>query len=193
MGSRSTDTLAGIGPPRLEAGAVIPLGRRADAVAAGERRAPIAASEESAAADVQVVRVVPGPRDSWLTEAGLRTLTDSEWTVSPASDRTGVRLRGPMLERRPLGELASEALLTGAVQVPPDGQPIVFLANRPTTGGYPVVAVVASADLTTLAQARPGTKISFVPVERAEALAARRQRRAALNPMSGAVPPRRRR
>jgi allophanate hydrolase subunit 2 len=91
----------------------------------------------------------------------VRALIGVAWTVTSDSDRTGVRLDGPVLERRRKGELASEGMVEGSLQVPPDGHPILFLVNHPTTGGYPVIAVVVGADLPLAAQARPGTRLRF--------------------------------
>jgi allophanate hydrolase subunit 2 len=108
-----------------------------------------------------VLRLRPGPRDDWFGDAGLVTLTRSVYAVSASSNRVGVRLSGPPVTWAVEGEMASEGMVLGAVQVPPDGQPVVFLADHPTTGGYPVIAVVEPADLAALAQARPGTEVRF--------------------------------
>lgn len=113
-----------------------------------------------------MLRVGLGPRDDWFTEGALRTLATHVYRVSPASNRIGLRTLGPSLERAVHDELPSEGMVTGAVQVPPDGCPLVFLADRPTTGGYPVIAVVRAADLAGAAQAVPGTPVRFVPVGR---------------------------
>ncbi len=114
--------------------------------------------------DALVLRVRLGPRDDRFTPGALRTLATRAYRVSPASNRIGLRLEGPALERAVPGELASEGMVLGAVQVPPDGRPVVFLADHPTTGGYPVVGVVREADLGAAAQAVPGTTVRFVPV-----------------------------
>ena len=82
----------------------------------------------------------------------------------PASNRVGIRLEGPRLERAREGELLSEGLVTGALQVPPNGQPILLLNDHPTTGGYPVIAVVATADLSRAGQLRPGDTVRFTHV-----------------------------
>jgi allophanate hydrolase subunit 2 len=111
-----------------------------------------------------VLRVTPGPRDDWFTAAALRTFTTHTYRVSSASNRIGLRTEGPALERAVGGELPSEGMVLGAVQVPPDGRPMVFLADHPTTGGYPVIAVVHPTDLPATAQATPGTPVRFVPV-----------------------------
>ncbi|MFD1214124.1 allophanate hydrolase, partial [Arthrobacter sp. GCM10027362] len=109
-----------------------------------------------------VVRIEPGPRLDWFARSCWQHLTGRDWTVSPESNRVGVRLLGRPLERAVEGELPSEGMVTGAVQVPPSGLPTVFLADHPVTGGYPVPAVVVPADLPLLAQARPGRRIRFL-------------------------------
>jgi biotin-dependent carboxylase-like uncharacterized protein len=155
LGSRSTDTLAGIGPPPLASGDRLPLGDLAE----GDpflQVAPTPALEEE-----PVLAALRGPRDDLFTPRALDTLIATAWTVSADSDRSGIRLEGPALERRRRVELASEGMVEGSLQVPPDGQPILFLTNHPTTGGYPVVAVVADRDLPLAAQARPGTRLRF--------------------------------
>ncbi len=154
LGSRSTCTLSGLGPAPLAAGDRLPIGSAvAGAVGAAEELPAIAAEP--------VLRVVPGPRDDAFVEGALDTLASSSYIVSSRSDRTGVRLEGAVLQRVSDGELPSEGVVPGAVQVPPDGQPILFLGNCPTTGGYPVIGVVLPADLAHAAQARPGTRLRF--------------------------------
>lgn len=109
----------------------------------------------------RVVRLWPGPRLDWFDAHTWETLVGADWTISATSDRVGVRLVGPRLQRTVLDELPSEGLVEGAVQVPPDGQPIVMLADHPVTGGYPVVAVVDPADIGLVAQHQPGARVSF--------------------------------
>lgn len=109
----------------------------------------------------QVARVWPGPRRDWFEDAAWAHLVTAEFTVLPASDRVGLRLDGPALVRRTLRELPSEGLIEGAIQVPPDGRPIVMLADHPVTGGYPVIAVVDPADLPVVAQAAAGATLRF--------------------------------
>jgi biotin-dependent carboxylase-like uncharacterized protein len=155
LGSRATDTLAHIGPPRLRDGDRLPLG-----VAVGAAPGHVEFSVPRKVGTV-VLRVRPGPRDDWFGAAGLATLTGSAYAVSSSSNRVGARLSGPPVAWAEEGEMASEGMVLGAVQVPPDGQPVVFLADHPTTGGYPVIAVVDPADLAALAQARPGTEVRF--------------------------------
>ncbi|MER5397239.1 biotin-dependent carboxyltransferase family protein [Streptomyces sp. NPDC002599] len=160
LGSRSTDLLSGLGPPPLTDGAVLPLG------SPGTLHARVDVVPHRAPPAELVLRVTLGPRDGWFTGPALRTLTTRVYRVSSASNRIGLRTEGPSLERAVSGELPSEGLVLGAVQVPPDGRPVVFLADHPTTGGYPVVAVVRSADLPAAAQAVPGTPVRFLAVRR---------------------------
>ena len=168
LGSRATDTLAKLGPPPLSSGDRLPVGDRAP----GDPFQQVAPTPRI---DPEpLLRAVRGPRDDLFTDDALAALIATAWTVSSDSDRTGIRLEGPALERRRRVELASEGMAEGSLQVPPDGHPILFLANHPTTGGYPVVAVVAGPDLPLAAQARPGTRLRFrfVPLEAARDAAA---------------------
>ncbi|WP_406108261.1 biotin-dependent carboxyltransferase family protein [Streptomyces sp. NBC_01003] len=156
LGSRSTDLLSGIGPTPLADGTVLPLG----AVSSTHARVDVA--PQAGPPRELVLRISLGPRADWFTPASLRTLTTRAYRVSSASNRIGLRTEGPPLLRASEGELPSEGMVLGAVQVPPDGRPVVFLADHPTTGGYPVVAVVRQADLSAAAQATPGTAVRFV-------------------------------
>ncbi len=174
LGSRSSDTLADLGPPPVRAGDVIPVGSVTGSVvgsAAGSvvgsavRRdvwepvvdaAPLPARRD----EVQVLTFTDGPRARWC--AGLDQIGTALWRVDARSDRVAVRLDGSPLAwaaDRVGRELASEGVVRGAVQLPPSGQPVVFLADHPVTGGYPVIAVLdpASADLA--AQLRPGDRV----------------------------------
>ncbi|MBY8867982.1 biotin-dependent carboxyltransferase family protein [Streptomyces sennicomposti] len=160
LGSRSTDLLSGLGPAPLADGTVLPLGPPSD------RHAHVDVAPQPGPAAELVLRVTLGPRDDWFTPEALRVLASRPYRVSSASNRIGLRTEGPALERSRPGELPSEGMVLGAVQVPPDGRPLVFLADHPTTGGYPVVAVVHAADLPAAAQAVPGTPVRFVPVRR---------------------------
>lgn len=158
LGSRSTDLLSGLGPAPLTAGARLPLGRQAG------RPAGIDAAPCPAPPRELLLPLVLGPRDDWFTPAAIRTLTSGAYRVAPAGNRIGLRTEGPTLERRRAGELPSEGMVLGAVQVPPDGRPVVFLADHPTTGGYPVVGVVPEEALAAAAQAAAGTPVRFLPV-----------------------------
>ena len=192
LGSRATDTLSGLGPPPMRAGFVLPLGGRGRAAGAlpaetpdpapqastaesrrpapqaspaeSRRLAPQASPEQTPAAPGELtLRVRMGPRHDWFSVPARDALVGQPYVMTAKSNRVGARLAGPPLTRATMGELPSEGIVLGAVQVPADGQPLVFLADHPTTGGYPVIAVVERADLPLLAQARPGTAIRFVP------------------------------
>ncbi len=159
-GSRATDTLAGLGPAPLAAGDELPTG----AEVAGEVP-PIDAVPWTAPAPGDVtLEVVPGPRADWFAADAGRTLYAGPWHVSADADRIGVRLEGPGLIRIRAGELASEGMIPGALQVPPDGRPVVLGVDGPVTGGYPVIAVATADSLGRLAQARPGTRVRIRPV-----------------------------
>ena len=163
LGSRSTDVLAGLGPPQLRAGDVLPVGEPPAEVPLVDL-APVAAPPGG---DLQL-GVLLGPRDDWSTPAAVRTFLSEPYVVTPDSNRVGMRLEGPPLERGRGGELPSEGVVSGAVQVPAGGSPVVFLADHPLTGGYPVVAVVVSADLPLAGQARPGQRLRFRALPRKE-------------------------
>lgn len=108
-----------------------------------------------------MLEVVPGPRDDWFTDEALDVLLTSVYEVTTESNRVGMRLDGPALTRRRNEELPSEGMVAGALQVPPASRPTLFLADHPVTGGYPVIAVVTSADVDRAAQARPGQRVRF--------------------------------
>lgn len=149
LGSRSTDLLSGLGPPRLTAGMLLPTGPRTVSEEPREERT----KRQQGPTDLDLL---PGPRTDWLADP---TALAGAWTVSPDSNRVGVRLTGGVLTRASslVGvELPSEPLVRGAVQLPPSGQPVVFGPDHPTTGGYPVVAVLTEAASDRLAQCRPG-------------------------------------
>jgi biotin-dependent carboxylase-like uncharacterized protein len=154
LGSRSTDTLSGLGPAPLRDGDTLPVGPPTGPAA------PVwfTPGEPPRAT---ALRVTLGPRDAWFTDDAITTLTTATWTVSVESNRVAARLEGAHLARANDNELPSEGLVLGAVQVPASGEPLVFLADHPTTGGYPVIGVVHPDDLPLLAQSRPGTTITF--------------------------------
>lgn len=158
LGSASTDTMSGLGPAALAAGDVLAVGPapsdlpHVDHVPA---RMPIG---------VEVtIRVGRGPRHDWFADPA--ELERIGWSVSDRSDRKGVRLTGGALSRtreRRDAELPSEGMVRGAIQVPPNGEPVIFLNDHPVTGGYPVIGVVRTADIDLVAQARPGDQVRFV-------------------------------
>ena len=149
LGSRSTDTLSGLGPPPLTDGMTLPVGAPYRDPAWAAHMLPMPHGE-------LLLRVRLGPRDDWVS---VTPLFESSYVLSPVSNRVGARLSGTALGRLQDGELPPEGVVLGAVQVPADGQPLIFLADHPTTGGYPVIGVVD--DVTPLAQARPGTTVRF--------------------------------
>ncbi|MBB3661888.1 biotin-dependent carboxylase-like uncharacterized protein [Prauserella sediminis] len=157
LGSRSTDLLSGLGPQLLREGDVLPVGPAPARfpVVDGAPGRPIAEAEAT-------LRVVTGPRDDWFTSRALQTLLTEPYTVTSECDRVGARLDGPELARAGVGELPSEGMVPGALQVPPSGKPTLFLADHPVTGGYPVIAVVVASDVDAAAQLRPGTRVRFV-------------------------------
>lgn len=157
LDSRATDLMAGLGPRPLHAGDVVRVRDEATLPIPPTAIAPWSAPHD----DELVVELAPGARADWFTASGLATLYESVWTISHAADRVGVRLDGPVLERARQGELPSEGMVTGALQVPPTGRPTILLADGPVTGGYPVIAVATDAALDAIAQARPGTRIRF--------------------------------
>ncbi|MEW6413758.1 MAG: biotin-dependent carboxyltransferase family protein [Pseudomonadota bacterium] len=169
LGSRSTflpGGWGGLAGRALRAGDRLPLGQ-----AAGEIR--LLRGRETAAAPGTPLRVIAGPQIAGFDDAGLLAFFGGTFRVDPASDRRGLRLAGPRV-RHAQPELPSQGVLPGAIQVPPDGRPIVLGWDGPVTGGYPVIATVVGADLTRLAQLRPGDALRFasVAVETARALAA---------------------
>ena len=154
LGSRATDTMSGLGPAALSAGDVVAVGN-----GSGEWPAADFVPPPSSRATLHVTF---GPRENWFTEHARSLLLEQPWTVTPDTDRVGIRLDGSEpLARAIDSELASEGMVLGALQVPPSGQPVLFLADHPVTGGYPVIAVVTAADVSAAAQLTPGTQIRF--------------------------------
>ncbi|WP_214108814.1 biotin-dependent carboxyltransferase family protein [Acrocarpospora catenulata] len=154
LGSRSTDTLSGLGPPPLTPGTILPLGITNDPITTDYAPTHPIPQEPR-------IGVIRGPRDDWFTPQALIDLCAAPYEVTQDTNRVGARLSGHPLTRRHPGELPSEGMATGSIQVPPSGQPIIFLADHPPTGGYPVIGVIRSPDLPTVAQSRPGTHLHF--------------------------------
>ncbi|MEV0892074.1 urea amidolyase family protein [Promicromonospora sp. NPDC050262] len=167
LGSRATDVLAGLGPDPLGSGDVLPVGamdRGLPAVAPSPPRAGGAADHLPAAGETTELAVVLGPRDDWFDAAAIDLLTGQDWLVTPRSNRIGLRLDGRPLERLPerrSSELPSEGCVTGAIQVPPDGLPVLFLADHPLTGGYPVVGAVIADHVALAGQLPAGARVRF--------------------------------
>ncbi|TDK24557.1 5-oxoprolinase/urea amidolyase family protein [Arthrobacter crusticola] len=154
LGSRSTDVLSGLGPLPLARGGFLRAGT-APGSAVGHPELPSSVSRPA------VLRIVPGPRADWFADGEPARLCAVWWTVTPQSNRVGLRLEGPALRRVKSGELPSEGAVRGALQVPPSGLPVLFLADHPVTGGYPVIGVVISEDLDRAAQLPPGAEVRF--------------------------------
>ena len=154
LGSRSHDVLSGLGPAPVAVGDELAVGPPPTRFPGVDVLPPPPLAEEV------VLRLVRGPRDGWVRDA--EALVHTTWTASDRSNRVGMRLAGAKLEHRdPDRQLPSEGAWRGAVQVPPSGEPVVFLADHPVTGGYPVVAVVVDADVDRAAQVRPGGSVRF--------------------------------
>ncbi len=153
LGSRSTDLLSGLGPEPVGAGDVLPVG--------SPGRSPVVVETVRTPRPSRRLRLRLGPRDDWFDEESVEAIDGAAYVVGNDSNRIGLRLQGEPVRRRGDQELASEGMVLGAVQVPPSGQPVVFLNDHPTTGGYPVVGVVLADDLAVCAQLRPGDQITL--------------------------------
>ncbi|GAA1800261.1 biotin-dependent carboxyltransferase family protein [Planosporangium flavigriseum] len=156
LGSRSTDVLSGLGPAVVAAGSLLPVGAPPPAFPNVDF-APVPDPPH----DEVTLQVTLGPRDDWFTPEARDALLRTSWTVTPDSNRVGMRLSGTALARAVCGELPSEGMVRGALQVPPTGLPTLFLSDHPVTGGYPVIAVVVDADVDRAAQLRPGQTLRF--------------------------------
>jgi biotin-dependent carboxylase-like uncharacterized protein len=152
LGSRATDTLSGLGPAPPTAGQLLPIGP--------EPHAPVAVDRAPRVDAVRAVRLSPGPRLDWFEPASFERFLVGSWTVTESS-RIGVRLSGVRLTRRVTRDLPSEGLVRGAIQLPPDSDPVMLLADHPTTGGYPVIAVVHPADVAIVAHTAAGRSVRF--------------------------------
>ncbi|MFJ2979539.1 biotin-dependent carboxyltransferase family protein [Curtobacterium sp. NPDC087082] len=159
LGSRSWDSLARLGPPPVTVGDVLPIGGAADAWPLVDAVAP---PRWSPPGEAVVLDVTAGPRDDWFTPEWRTVLAGQVHHVTPDSDRVGVRTTAARpLVRAVTRELPSEGVETGSLQVPPTGHPVLFLADHPVTGGYPVVAVLTPASVDRAAQLRPGDAVRF--------------------------------
>jgi allophanate hydrolase len=188
LGSASTYVRAGIGGlagRALLCGDFLPL-----TIARATERPELRLPSSLPPTRDQPIRVVLGPQQEYFAEATIAVLLGSDFRVSQSADRMGMRLDGPLLQHRGGWDIVSDAIATGAIQVPGSGQPIVLLADHQTTGGYPKIATVISADLPVIGRRRPGDLIRFavVTVEEAETLCRAEERRltelvAALQPV----------
>lgn len=162
MGSLSTHVRSGVGPlggQALTAGSIIPVIQSAAAI---ERAAVELVGDARPIGGV--IRFVPGPQPDYFTSESYKTFCETEYRVSARCDRMGYRLEGARLQHSRGHDIVSDGIAMGAIQVPGDGFPIVLMADRQPTGGYPKIGTVIRADLPALAQARPGTAIRFTPV-----------------------------
>ncbi len=172
LGSRSTHTLSrigGLGGRALRAGDLLPL-----VEAAASAELPEGALARPPVEPDEPIRVLLGPQEAWFTPAGIATLLGASWRVSARSDRMAYRLQGPRIEHARSPNIVSDGIVFGSIQVPGSGQPIVLLADRQSTGGYPKIATVIGADLGRLAQTPAGASLRFAAVDLATAAAARR-------------------
>jgi len=156
LGSRSTDLLAGLGPDVLAAGDRLPIGHSVRPMPGVD----VAAVPEPEGGEV-VVQLQPGPRRDWFTDDAWASLLSQRYTVTAQSNRIGLRLDGAPLERAITRELPSEGMVRGALQIPSSGTPVLFLADHPVTGGYPVVGYVIDDDVDRCGQLRTGQTLRF--------------------------------
>ena len=173
LGSRSTHVRSGFGGLEgraLKAGDRLPVGP-------GDLNGPPLRLDPALPPTApQRMRVLLGPQDDYFTEAGIETFLSGDFTVTTDADRMGYRLAGPVVEHRDGFNIVSDGIGIGAIQVPGNGQPIVLLADRQPTGGYPKIATVISADIAFLAQRRPGETVKFERTDMAAAQSLARER-----------------
>ena len=177
LGSRATSVVSRMGPfggRPLQAGDVLPVGRQIAGDGSSSGRA-LSLPEGGAR-----VRIIRGPHDAMFASAAFSTLFASRFTVSAQSNRMGYRLEGPSLLHASGTDILSDATPLGSLQVPASGQPILLMADRQTTGGYPRIGTVITADVPVVGQLAPGDWIAFTECTRAQALVALREQEAAL-------------
>ena len=175
LGSRATDLTSGFGGlagRRLRAGDRVPVGASSRLGPPSTWRPPSGDPLRPLPTGGARVRVLPGPHDEWFPPAALERLCRTRYEVTPESNRMGYRLRGAEPLPREAGDMVSDATCEGGLQVPPSGQPILLMADRQVTGGYPIIATVITADLPVIGQLAPGDWIEFDACTRADALAA---------------------
>lgn len=162
LDSAASDVLSGMGPAPLADGHLLKAGRATRTAVDPTILNP--ADSTNAA----TLRCVLGPRDDWFAEQTVRDFLNTTWEVSGQSNRIGLRMTGPEgaeLTREREEELASEGMLPGSIQVPPNGLPVLFLADHPVTGGYPVIATVIPEDMDAAGQLPPGSTVTFRAVD----------------------------
>lgn len=172
MGSQSTlvrAQIGGIDGRALVKGDVLPLAKPQVTIVNGEKRC---APDPVISADLHYLRVVLGPQEDYFTDEGLTDFLSEAYTVTANSDRMGYRLEGKAVQHKEGGDIISDGISFGAIQIPSDGKPIMMMADRQTTGGYTKIATVISADFQILGQLKPGDKVAFatVPIQVAQEL-----------------------
>jgi biotin-dependent carboxylase-like uncharacterized protein len=185
LGSLSLHLRAGLGGldgRPIKAGDVLPLRR-------SEISGPELELHIEPPGDTGPIRVVLGPQDHLFTPAGIEAFLGSEYKITGAADRMGYRLSGPPIEHASGFNIISDGIVAGSIQVPGTREPIVMLADRQTTGGYPKIATIASADLGRFVQMRPGTGVRFTAIGRAEAVSLARARRQQLQALVARIRP----
>lgn len=165
LGSHASHTRSGLGAGAVQAGTRLPF----DSATTNAARIYLL-PENAWPVPPARLRLLPGPQADMFTDDAWAALTGSPFTLSPRSDRMGYRLEGPALTRAIKGEMVSDGIVTGAIQVPHDGAPILLMADRQTTGGYPKIAVLISADLAFAAQCLPGATLAFTKTTANEAV-----------------------
>ena len=168
LGSRATSIVSRMGPfggRALSAGDVLPIGLSKSRIDRITEAAPLPLPHGEAR-----LRVIPGPQDHMFTADAISTLLSARFTVTTRSNRMGYTLEGPALLHTSSADILSDATPLGSIQVPRSGQPILLMADRQTTGGYPKIATVISADASIAGQLAPGDWIRFAPCTRAEAV-----------------------
>ena len=187
LGSASTYARGGFGGLQgraLQTGDLVPLSRDL-----ASDRAELGLAERPSSTREQPIRLVLGPQHDHFTDAALETLLSEEFTVSKHADRMGMRLDGPTLAHRDGYNIVSDGIATGAIQVPGSGQPILLLADHQTTGGYPKIATVVSADIAVVGRRKPGDAIRFAAVDVAEAERLRRVAEADFEALAASLAP----
>ncbi len=182
LGSLSLHRRSGIGGAPLAAGDLLALGPAAPA--SRPLRLPEARSRDEAP-----IRIMPGPQAQHVGEAAVALLLTGAFTISRLADRMGVRLDGPAITPEKGFNIVSDGIATGAIQIPGDARPIVLMRDRQTTGGYPKIATIITADLDRFAQLPPGHAVRFILVSREEAVAAARARRQRLETLPARLVP----
>ncbi len=187
LGSAALDAKSFIGGftgSKIDAGDRLPLNLKNIA-----QRPDMALPEQSNDSDDTPIRVVLGPQDYYFTESAIETFLSTKWTVSQQADRMGMRLDGPVLDHARGHDIASDGIANGAIQVPGSGQPIVLLADRQTSGGYPKIATVVSCDLSRLGRMTPGSELSFEAVDASASIKLVRDHEKQLQKLIDAIAP----